>query len=74
MVIILLPWVTFAHAAAASTERYYATFQLCHHPPALHSGFATVVEVKLPVKTALCCGVACLLEVGVDDSTSHFAD
>lgn len=61
MVIIMLTWVTFADAAVASTERYCATFQLCYHPPVFHSGFATVVEVKLPVKTALCCGVACLL-------------
>lgn len=55
MVIILLTWVTLTDAAAA-------TFQLCNHPAVFHSGFATVVvEVKLPVKTALCCGVACLL-------------
>lgn len=62
MVIILLTWVTLTDAAAASTGRYSATFQLCNHPAVFHSGFATVVvEVKLPVKTALCCGVACLL-------------
>lgn len=52
MVVILLTWVIFTDSAAASKERYCAIFQLCHHPPVFHSGFATVEEVELPVKNS----------------------